>query len=545
MFSSTIPYQGVDMLNMDFAFAQLSGNNIIQLTSTSSYTDDFGNFHIIGEVNNTSPQPQTNIVVTAILSNTSTNVIIGNYSAFSSIETLRSGELSPFDIVIQNPQQVLGTFDFMEFFVTSQPASVDKPANLVLNGSSSFVDNVGNPHIIGNIINQGQSPEQLLNLAITFYDNSSLGVVGTQSFGLNVGSLVNNQMAPFDITITDNKTKSQAAFYSLNVDSAQSSMSPPLNPKFSFNNGGGITTEQFVTGGLFAPLPPLLPLTNDNQGSDNDDDNNNDNDDNGRDNNDKDSRSINGNDATKGSADLYNCEDFEEKDIFVGTNDPHNLDDDGDGIGCDSSATNNKNTSDLYNCEDFEEKDIFVGTNDPHNLDDDGDGIGCDSSRSSNDTNSSSDLNCADVSNSNISVGNTDPNDFDADGDGIGCETNSGNEGKTNNDNNEEQDEQQTEQTTDPRNDPKYDSIDWQADDPEENLTIEEMDEILEERENEDQEQSGDDGQQEQDTTSDDSNDDGDSDSDDQSEDNSEGQDDDDEGGGDGESDGDNGESSN
>ena len=34
----------------------------------------------------------------------------------------------------------------------------------------------------------------------------------------------------------------------------------------------------------------------------------------------------------------------------------------------------------------------------------------------------------------------------------------------------------------DPRNDPKYDSIDWQDDDPSKNLSIEEMDEILEER---------------------------------------------------------------
>ncbi|HYF99382.1 MAG TPA: hypothetical protein VD815_04765 [Candidatus Saccharimonadales bacterium] len=39
----------------------------------------------------------------------------------------------------------------------------------------------------------------------------------------------------------------------------------------------------------------------------------------------------------------------------------------------------------------------------------------------------------------------------------------------------------------DPRNDPKYDSIDWQDDDPEKNLSIEEMDEILEEREQEEQ----------------------------------------------------------
>ena len=82
-------------------------------------------------------------------------------------------------------------------------------------------------------------------------------------------------MAPFDIIITDNKTKSQAAFYSLNVDSTQNSMSPPFNPKFTFDNGG-TTTEQFITGGLFV-TPSPLPLVNNNQGS-NDNDNDNDND---------------------------------------------------------------------------------------------------------------------------------------------------------------------------------------------------------------------------------------------------------------------------
>ena len=46
-------------------------------------------------------------------------------------------------------------------------------------------------------------------------------------------------MAPFDITITDNKTKSQGAFYSLNVESDQSSMSLPFSSKSSFVSTGG------------------------------------------------------------------------------------------------------------------------------------------------------------------------------------------------------------------------------------------------------------------------------------------------------------------
>ena len=246
----TVSYPGgSDSWITESAFAQLTNNNnIIQIVSTSTYVDDFGNFHVVGEVNNTSTDPQTNILVTTFLSDTNNNILVGNHSAFSSIGTLRQGELSPFDIVIQDPQ-ILGKFNFMEFSTTSKPA-IEKPSTLILNGSSSFLDNVGNPHITGNIINQGPSPEQFLNLVTTFYDNSSLGVIGTQSFGLNVGSLANNQMAPFDITITDNKTKSQAKFYSLNVDSVQSSMNFPLNPKFPLEPIGG-----FVDSGLFLDSP--------------------------------------------------------------------------------------------------------------------------------------------------------------------------------------------------------------------------------------------------------------------------------------------------
>jgi hypothetical protein len=53
------------------------------------------------------------------------------------------------------------------------------------------------------------------------------------------------------------------------------------------------------------------------------------------------------------------------------------------------------------------------------------------------------------------------------------------------------------EKPQDPRNDPKYDSIDWQDDDPSKNLSIEEMDEILEERENEESDTGGDDSGEE------------------------------------------------
>jgi len=276
-------------LGANLGFAQNLDSNTIQILSTSTFIDDMGNFHVIGEVNNTAFDPQTNIVITTILSNTTNNTIVGNHSAFSSIGTLRHGESSPFDILIQDPQ-ILGKFNFIEFTTSSQPA-IEKPGNLIINGSSAFFDNVGNPHITGNIINQGQFPEQFLNLVATFYDNSSLGIVGTQSFGLNVANLSQNQMAPFDITITDNKTKSQAAFYSLNVESDQSSMGLPFSSKSSFvstgeslNSVGALsdTSSSNSSVGLSSIDNSNNDSSNTRSDSDNNDQNSNDNDDNQR-----------------------------------------------------------------------------------------------------------------------------------------------------------------------------------------------------------------------------------------------------------------------
>ncbi|WP_148685707.1 hypothetical protein [Candidatus Nitrosocosmicus hydrocola] len=475
LFSITVPYPGgFDFWKTEFTFAQLTSNNIIQITSTSSFIDDFGNFHVIGEVNNTSPQPQSNIAITAILSDTSNNLLVGNHSAFSSISNLRQGELSPFDIVIQDPQ-ILGKFNFMEFSTTSQPVIEEKPANLVLNGSSSFVDNIGDPHITGNIINQGQSPEQFLNLVATFYDNSSLGIVGTESFGLNVGGLENNQMAPFDISITDNKTKSQAAFYSINVDSAQSSMGFPLNPKFPFAPLGG-----FVDSGLFLDSPlnvnPLPATANDFASNNN---NNNDNDGSGSNDGDSDSSSstqdldieidISTDPIVRGNVQKITVEvsddDTNEKisnanvngevEYASGSTDNGGrFDKDTDSNG---EATNSWRISGNAIPGTFEvtvdvnapgydtetEETIFQviekseDTNETSSQNNSTTDTENNNSTLANDdqNESNDDLDCEDIGDTNVPVGDDDPNNIDGDNDGVGCESEDGGDsGQSNND---------------------------------------------------------------------------------------------------------------
>ena len=96
----------MELWSLESVFARLPNNNINQIISTSTFTDDLENFHVISEVNNTSFNPQTNILVTTILSDTINNVIVGNHSTVSSIGTLRPSELSPFDILVPDSSNI-------------------------------------------------------------------------------------------------------------------------------------------------------------------------------------------------------------------------------------------------------------------------------------------------------------------------------------------------------------------------------------------------------------------------------------------------------
>jgi hypothetical protein len=235
--------------------AQLTSQTpLIEILSTLSYIDDFGNLHVIGEVNNTSFAPQTNVIVGALFFNLTTNDLVGNYSAFTSLETLRPGELSPYHIVINDPQ-VLGSS--IEFFTSSQSGQA-KPPNLVVNVTSTFIDEMGNPHIAGNIINQGFLPESFANLIATYYDNSSLGVIGADTFGIDLGNISQGQMTQFDLGIADNRTKNQAQFFSLNAESNESSMDFPLNVKRSLYATFDGEFANAATSGLFGD--PLIDL---------------------------------------------------------------------------------------------------------------------------------------------------------------------------------------------------------------------------------------------------------------------------------------------
>ncbi|MDQ3083666.1 MAG: hypothetical protein M3Q77_02495 [Thermoproteota archaeon] len=270
-------------------------------------------------------------------------------------------------------------------------------------------------------------------------------------------------MAPFDITITDNKTKSQAKFYSLNVDSVQNSMGFPFNPKFSFEPVDG-----FVDNGLFLDSP----LNND-PGFTNDVSSNNNN---GQ----SSSGSNNGNSGQSSSGNDLEI-DIEVAKDPIGRGDRQTIevsvsdaDTDENIAGADVDGTVKYATNIDYDKGNFKgitdgdgkiehEWQIGGGSNegtfnvivkvdangyksqtetttfkvvDKDKLTNSTEGQDNSTSIEENSTTLANDgqdesndnLNCGDIDETNIPVGNNDPNNLDADGDGIGCDRNNDND---------------------------------------------------------------------------------------------------------------------
>ena len=231
--------------NIEYIYAQIPNQNNIQIISTSSYKDNAGNFHIIGEANNTSASPQGLVKISSNLYDSSNN-LIGNASTYSSVETLRPGELSPFSISISKNEQT-NNISYYELSATSQP-SQGKPAFLSLSTNNIYLDNKKNPHITGKILNHGTSPQPLVKVIGTFYNNLSQVVLTNTTF-VKSENLSQGQPAQFDIEINKNQTKSPIAFFSLSAESQQYALETPIYSKQTFpsNLTNNSTTNNHIT----------------------------------------------------------------------------------------------------------------------------------------------------------------------------------------------------------------------------------------------------------------------------------------------------------
>jgi hypothetical protein len=197
----------------------IPGTGGISILSSSSFTDDVGAYHIVGEVKNNSPSDSMKYVKIVATLYGKTGKVIGTDFTFSDVGVLRPAEKSPFEIILTDIRQSQKVSSYK--LSTSGDKTRALPAALKLSVDNSYRDSIGFYHAAGEVTDQGSQKATYVKVSGTFY-NSSGSVVAADFSYTDPHDLEPGQTAPFEMVITSSgSTANKIAYASVNVGSDQ------------------------------------------------------------------------------------------------------------------------------------------------------------------------------------------------------------------------------------------------------------------------------------------------------------------------------------
>jgi hypothetical protein len=123
--------------------------------------------------------------------------------------------------LLQQPSNVIPPPSGPLYPIPSFPAPGFNYQSPVLVSQSSYYDNIGSLHIVGEVINQSPVTARFVEIIATFY-NANNQVIGTDFAFTEPTDLVPGQRAPFDILVPEGSMPMyQLSYYGLRVDSQQ------------------------------------------------------------------------------------------------------------------------------------------------------------------------------------------------------------------------------------------------------------------------------------------------------------------------------------
>jgi len=214
--SSTVLQYGYSQTTASAASASA---NQISVLSSSSFRDDTGAYHIVGEVKNNSPTDSMKYVKVVATLYDKTGKAFGTDFTFSDVDVLRPAEKSPFKIILTDIRQSQKVSSHM--LSTSGEKTQALPASLKLSVDNSHLHDIGAYHIVGEVTNQGSQKATFVKVSAAFY-NSSNAVVAADFTYTDPKDLEPGQTAPFEIVVPSVPiTSSEIISVSLNVNSEQ------------------------------------------------------------------------------------------------------------------------------------------------------------------------------------------------------------------------------------------------------------------------------------------------------------------------------------
>jgi hypothetical protein len=171
--------------------------NSVYVKTVNGYRDDLGYLHVVGLVTNNTDQPVNNLEVEVNIMDSSGNPLFVEITT-TSLYTLAPGETSPFSYWVSDD---VPNADRYSASVVGQSIAEIERANLKIEGVMLTIDDLGDLHLTGKLVNNTVTPVQIESLAAaTFDENGNLFTADSHS--VIVRHLDPGEDCPFRVTMT-------------------------------------------------------------------------------------------------------------------------------------------------------------------------------------------------------------------------------------------------------------------------------------------------------------------------------------------------------
>jgi hypothetical protein len=175
----------------------------VSILSHTGYVDSSGDYHVVGEVQNTGDQAANLVTIDVAFYNSSDALIADRFDQTMLDIVLPQGK-SPFDIALLDTTLSARVDHYMLNVTSSTADSV--PANLEVLTDNSYVDNDGSMHIPGEVTNLGNEKATNVKLVVTYYNNGTVVAATSKYLDPEEADLNPDQTKPFDLQLSEDRT---------------------------------------------------------------------------------------------------------------------------------------------------------------------------------------------------------------------------------------------------------------------------------------------------------------------------------------------------
>ncbi|MGI0049319.1 MAG: hypothetical protein ACREAW_07240, partial [Nitrososphaera sp.] len=189
----------------------------VSILGTSSYVDNAGYFHLIGEVKNTQSIPALDVVVRALFYGNETKEVLAIKRGHTFVEYLKPGDKSPFEIVVKDAGVSGKIANHVLSASFSNTTKTVKPGVLGVEVTKHYYSNeTGLYNVEGRVFNYAESNARFVRVTISVYDNTTSILYVGQKYVTSV--LPSGTLTEFKLSFSP-KNASQITTLSAHVES--------------------------------------------------------------------------------------------------------------------------------------------------------------------------------------------------------------------------------------------------------------------------------------------------------------------------------------